>query len=183
MPEKLSVLDALPVARRSRFPALYPGAAYDTSERVTGLRGRVVTAPGGSPAVLVRWPRIEAALVAGGPPVAWAHGDQHGEFLLILPPEAIAPPATGLPAPLTLQVTAHGRKSLPAGPPPALVRAADPFWDLPLETAGPPGTDPDVDAVALGRTIPADYDGSATQTVAFTYSQIISSGVPPFALT
>jgi hypothetical protein len=183
MPESATVLDALPVGRRARFPAFYPGAAYDTSDRATGLRGRVVVRTGASPPVAVRWPRVEAALVAGGPPLAWAHGDQHGEFLLILPPEAIASPATVMPTTLTLQVTAHGRKGAPAAPPPALVRAADPFWDLPLETLGAPGTDPDLDLVALGRAIPADYDGSVTRAVTFTYSLLISSGVPPFDIT
>jgi hypothetical protein len=180
------------VGQRSRFPAFFPGAAYDTSDRVTGLRGRVLVSRGGNPPTPVRWPRVAASLdaaggrgprPAGGATIAWAHGDQHGEFLLILPPEAIAPPATSLPASLTLQVTAYGRLDLPAFVPPALVQAADPFWDLPLEVIGAPGIAPETDLVALGRVIPPDYDGSATQSVAFTYSLLISSGVPPFVIT
>ncbi len=141
VPENVSVLDALPVGQRSRTPSLYPGAAYDISERVTGLRGRVVVSDQGVPPkrVPVRWPRIEARLPAGGPLVAWAHGDQHGEFLLVLPPEAIASPAVQMPRPLSLDVIAHGRRGLPAAPPPVLVRRADPFWDLPLEVLGAPG--------------------------------------------
>jgi len=184
-PEKVSVLDALPVGQRSRTPSLYPGAAYDVSDRVTGLRGRVVVSDQGVPPrrVPVRWPRIEARIPAGGPLVAWAHGDQHGEFLLVLPPEAIAAPAVQIPRTLSLDIIAHGRRGLPAAPPPVLVRRADPFWDLPLETLGVPGVLPATDAVALGRAIPADYNGSFTQSVTFTYSQIVSSGIPPFDIT
>jgi hypothetical protein len=183
-PEDVAVLDPLPVGRRSRFPALYPGAAYDVSDRVTGLRGRVVVSTGGVPPtrVPVRWARIEARLRRGGRPIAWAHGDQHGEFLLILPPEAIAPPAVEMPPTLTLEITAHGRRGLPAVVPPALVRRADPFWDLPLEELGVPSIAPADDHVALGQVIPADFDGSFSQLVTFTYSVVISSGVPPFEI-
>jgi len=184
-PDDLAVLDELPVGQRSRFPAFYPGAAYDVGERTTGLRGRVVVSDGGVPPTLVpaRWPRIEARLTGIAQPIAWAHGDQHGEFLLILPPESIATPAVQLPNALTLDITAHGRRGLPASPPPPLVRGADPFWDLPLEALGAPGVAPDADQISLGRTIPADYDGAVTQSVTFTYSQIISSGVLPFDIT
>ena len=184
-PENVAVLDALPVGQRSRAPSFYPGAAYDVSDRVTGLRGRVVVSDGGVPPkrVPVRWARIEARLAAGGPPVAWAHGDQHGEFLLVLPPEAIAAPAVQMPRTLGLDITAHGRRGLPAVVPPVLVQRADPFWDLPPEVLGAPGIPPAGDFVALGQTIPTDYNGSFTQSVTFTYSQIISSGIPPFDIT
>jgi hypothetical protein len=184
-PEDVVILDALPVGQRSRTPFFFPGAAYDVSERVTGLRGRVVVSDGLLPPTLVpvRWPRIEARLTGGVAPFAWAHGDQHGEFLLVLPPESIAAPAVQLPRTLSLDITAHGRNGLPAVLPPLLVQRADPFWDLPLEVLAAPGTPPSVDPVALGRAIPADYTSSVTQSVTFTYSQIISSGVPPFDIT
>jgi hypothetical protein len=183
VPEDVAILDALPVSQRSRMPFLYPGATYDVSERVTGLRGRVVVSDGGLPPKLVpvRWPRIEARLPGSLVPFAWAHGDQHGEFLLLLPPESIAAPAVQMPAVLSLDITAHGRKVPPAVLPPLLVRAADPFWDLPLETLSAPGTPPAADSVALGRAIPAGY-ASVTQTLTFTYSQIIG-GAPPFDIT
>lgn len=181
-PESLDVLDATPAPRRSRLPAFFPGAAYDVSERSTGLRGRVVLSDGGK-LVPVRWARVEARLVVGGPPVAWAHGDQHGEFLLILPPDAIAMPAVVMPRTLDLVITAFGRRGVPASAPPLLVRQADPFWDVPLEEIGPPNIAPNADAAALGRVIPADYDGSDSQTITFSYSQFISSGIPPFDIT
>jgi hypothetical protein len=184
-PEDLAVLDALPVGRRARFPAFYAGAAYDVSERATGLRGRVVISDGGTPPkrVPVRWPRVEARRAGLQDPIAWAHGDQHGEFLLILPPESIPQPAVELPGTLTLQITAYGRRTPPVSPPPMLVQRADPLWDLPLEQLAAPGVSPDTDLVSQGRAIPGEYDGSITQSVTFTYSQIISRGVLPFDIT
>lgn len=184
-PEDVAILDALPVGQRSRTPFFYPGAACDVSDRVTGLRGRVVVSDGGLPPKLVpvRWPRIEARLTGGATAFAWAHGDQHGEFLLVLPPESIAAPAVQMPRTLSLDITAHGRSGLPAVAPPLLVRRADPYWDLPLESFAAPGTAPAADPVALGRTVPADYTLSVMQSVTFTYSQIIGSGVPPFDIT
>jgi hypothetical protein len=182
-PEDLAALDALPTAQRARFPSLFPGAAYDVSYAATGLRGRVVVSDGLAPPTLVpvRWPRVEARTSLGADPIAWAHGDARGEFLLLLPPEAIPAPAVELPAALELLVTAHGRRGLPAAPPPIEVRAADPFWDVPLEPLGAPGVTPD--PVADGQVIPADYDGAATQTVAFTYGAIVSAGIQPFDIT
>ena len=184
-PESLQTLDELPPGRRSRFPALFPGAAYDVTERATGLRGRVVISDGGTPAkrIPVRWPRVEVRRTTGGAPLAWAHGDQHGEFLLVLPPEAIAMPAVEIPRTLELTVTAFGRRAIPANAPPVLVRKADPYWDIPLEELGATTVAPNIDATSLGRAIPADYDGSDSQNITFTYSRFISSGIPPFDIT
>jgi hypothetical protein len=184
-PESLDALDSLAPERRSRFPVLMPGANYDVTERATGLRGRVVISDGGTPAkqIPLRWPRVEVRRITGGSPFAWAHGDQHGEFLLILPPEAIAMPSVEIPRTLELKVTAFGRRGIPANAPPDLVRKADPFWDIPLEEIAPPNVAPNVDATSLGRAIPPDYDGSNSQNVTFTYSRLISSGIPPFDIT
>ena len=181
VPENVVTLDALPVGQRSRAPLFYPGATYETNERVTGLRGRVVMNAGGIRPV--RWPRIEVRPADGGAPIAWAHGDAFGEFLLILPPEAIATPAVQLPRTLMLRVAAFGRRGLPAVVPPLLVQRADPWWDVPLETLGALGVVPATDNVSLGRTIPADYDGAVSQLVTFSYSEIISSSVLPFDIT
>ncbi len=182
-PESVTLLDALPVGQRSRAPSLYPGAAYDISERVTALRGRVVVSGAAAIKTPVRWARVEARPVNGGTAVAWAHADHHGEFLLILPPESIPAPAVQMPAALTMAVTAHGRRGLPALVPPLLVQRADPFWDLPLETIGAPGIAPSADLVALGQSMPADYDGTHTQIVQFTYAETISSSLAALQIT
>ena len=185
MPERVAALDALTVGQRSCAPFLFPGAAYHVSERITGLRGRVVVSDGNAQGtrISVRWPRIEARLTADGPPIAWAHGDQHGEFLLVLPPEAIAVPAVHLPRAPALQITVHGRRRLPAPAIPKLLQRADPYWDLPLEVLGPLGGLVSNDPVALGRAIPTIFEGSVTRSVTFVYSKIVSDGIAPFEIT
>jgi len=179
-PPSLSLLDRTSMARRFRRLALFPGAAYPVSESVTGLRGRAVIREGVPPRDLVaRWPRVEA-LDDGGATIAVAHGDQHGEFLLLLPPAATDRLAT-LPNPFNLNVRVTGRKPVPA-PPSALYAAVDPFWDLPIEVAGPPGSSPD-DVMAGTAAIP-HYNASATRLVTFTFGATVStSGHAPFKLT
>ncbi len=172
----LMLLAGLPIVQRSRRLGLFPGAAYDVSESGTGLRGRAVVRVAGK-LVPARWPRVDA-LDGNGLVVGAAHGDQHGEFLLLLAPEAIQ--AAALPSPFTLSVWVRGRKPPPA-PPASLLVEADPFWDIPQEVAAAPGTSPDpvMDGTAA---IPA-YTASVTQPVTFTYGVLISSGVAPFEIT
>jgi len=177
-PADPALLDAVPLASRSRFPALFPGANYDVSDNATGLRGRVVrddpVHPGG--VIPVRWARIEAR--RNGVVVGRAHGDHHGEFLLLLEPKAV--PAADLPTPFTLDVTAFAPPA-PLPPPPAPVADVDPLWDLLLETAAGPGIFPD--PVAAGETIPPSYTGtSGPQTVTFTFGALISRGIAPFKI-
>ena len=67
-------------------PTLFPGAAYPLASRATGLRGRVVrTVLDGTP---VAWARVVASI--NDQDIAYAHGDDRGEFLLILPPRAMS---------------------------------------------------------------------------------------------
>ena len=175
-PPNSVLLDGLPIGQRARRLGLFPGAAYPVSESVTGLRGRAVVDVGGQ-LVPARWPRVDA-LDAAGQVVGAAHGDQFGEFLLLLAPEAIT--VAALPSPFALTVRVRGRKPPPAPPDPLLV-AADPFWDLPQEVAAAPGVVPDpvMDGTAA---IPA-YAASVSRAVAFTYGVLISSGVAPFEIT
>jgi hypothetical protein len=177
IPLAVGVLDDIPMARRARQPWLWPGAAYPVLERATGLRGRVLVDQGGVRRP-VRWARIQARRAAGAP-IAWAHGDDRGDFLLILPPEALGPGAEL--GTLTLVVEARGRLGLPADPPPELVRAVDPTWDLPRETLAAPGTLPD--AVAEGRAMPAELNGSVSRPVTFRYSAILGDAEPPFVIS
>jgi len=166
--------DALPVTRRSCRPMLFPGAAYDVCEAVTGLRSRVLRA--GAP---VRWARVEARRPGAAPgdaPVGRAHCDEHGEFLLILDPAAA--PMAALESPFQLDLVAHAPDP-PAPLPPAEQRAADELWDLPVETLTP-GDAPD--PVAEGAFPPAGWStaGPATSTE-FHYGRL-RSDVPALSV-
>jgi hypothetical protein len=178
-PADPTLLDAVPLSQRSFFPRLFPGAAYDvTDNSATGLRGRVVRDDPAHPGetIAVRWPRIEAR--RNGTVVGRAHGDQNGEFLLLLESGAVA--AAGLPTPFTLNVEAFA-PPLPA-PPPALVVATDPLWDMPLETVAALGAPSD--PVAAGETVPAAYtQASGPQPVTFTFGALISSGIAPLKIS
>lgn len=157
---------ALTRARRVRRPALFPGAAYDTGSRITGLRGRAIR--DGAP---MRWARVEARLEADDVLVGRAHGDDRGEFLLVLAPEA-APPAE-LVDPLPVRVTVFGPVVAPV-PVPATLAAEDPLWDLPLEPLPPSGNP---DPVSTGEALPAGYAATATSTaiVQFRLGRLISA--------
>jgi hypothetical protein len=146
-------------APRVRRPVFFGGAAYDVSETATGLRGRVTwTAASDTPA---RWVRVEARL--NGALVGYAHGDDRGEFLLLL--RSTAGGLGGLPAPLRVLVTVFGPPAPPVPPTPALPKA-DPLWDLPLEAIGLP----DPDDVSPGEKLPpvpfaaGDYAATADST-------------------
>lgn len=119
---------------RVRRPAFFGGAAYDVSETATGLRGRVTwTSASETPA---RWVRVEATL--NGNLVGYAHGDDRGEFLLLLRPTAGG--LGGLPSPLRVLVTVFGPPAVPVPPTPRLAEE-DPLWDLPLEVVDLVGPD------------------------------------------
>jgi hypothetical protein len=178
-PTDPALLDAVPLSKRSFIPRLFPGAAYDvTDSGATGLRGRVVRDDPAHPSatIPVRWPRIEAR--RGSTVVGRAHGDQNGEFLLLLESGAVA--AADLPAPFTLSVEAFA-PPLPSQPP-ALVLATDPLWDVPLETVAALGalSDP----VAAGAATPVGYTrSSGSQPITFTFGALISSGIAPFKIS
>jgi hypothetical protein len=136
----------VPVAQRAWRPRLFPGAAYDIAESATGVRGRVRR--GGAPA---RWTRVEA--LVGTDVVGRAHGDDRGEFLLVLGPipgdvgELALPGDARIEVRVTIDVYAHD--------PVVAVDPHDPLADLPLEPAAGPGVLPD--RVSEGVTRPADY--------------------------
>jgi hypothetical protein len=154
-----------PAAHRVRRPALFPGAAYDVAD-ATGLRGRVLR--GGAP---MRWARVEARLAGGGDLVGRAHGDDRGEFLLLVGSEA-APPGD-MPATIALEVTVFG-PGLPPVPTSADVARLDPLWDLPIEAAAAPGA---ADPVSDGVTRPASYTASVTRAVTLAPGRIGSGEI------
>ena len=136
-----------PYTHRVRRPALFPGAAYDIHRTATGLRGRVVR--DGQP---LRWTRVFVTLPGSGNPeivVGRAHGDDRGEFLLLISPRTI--PVGDLVDPVSLPIRIWGPAIAPA---PAAPGALDPLWDLPLESAPAPE---EPDRVSAGLDPPQEY--------------------------
>ena len=111
---------------------------------------------------------VEAVLPASGQVVGRAHGDDRGEFLLLIGSESI--PVGDLVNPLPLRVRIFG----PAAPPvPATpdLPLQDPLWDLPLETVPAPGV---ADTVSTGETLPAGYTANVTANVDFFLGELRS---------
>jgi hypothetical protein len=139
---------------RVRRPALFPGAAYDVTPAATGIRGRVTWNQSAANEVPARWVRVEA--VINGHVVGRAHGDDRGEFVLLLRNEAGG--LGDLPVPLVAQVTAFGP------PAPIVVSPDDPLSDLPVETLAA-----DPDTVSPGETLPAGYASTAQSSRPVTF--------------
>lgn len=166
----LAAAAAAPPGNRVRRPLVFPGAAFELSGRVTGLRARVIR--NGAP---LRWARIEARLPGSNRLVGRAHGDDRGEFLLVLEPSAA--PLAELTDPLSVRVIAHGPAVAPV--PPAGV-LDDHLWDLPLELLPAPGAP---DPISSGETLPAGYvaTGTSTRLVDFRLGRLVSA--PDFVFT
>jgi len=143
--------------RRIRRPLFFPGAAYDFTATSTCMRGRVLRA--GNP---MRWARVIATLTGSPVVVGRAHGDDRGEFLLLI--NAAVTSGSAWPDPLEITVSIFGPDPFPPVATPA-VKARDPLWDLPLERLAAP--DMAVDDVATGVRLPADYTKSVTDTFTF----------------
>ena len=133
-------------------PALFPGAAYPVPAGAVGCRGRVIWSDGQP----VRWARVVAERT-DGTVVGRAHGDQHGEFLLLLGPGAVV--GADLTLPMSAVVTVLG----PPGPLPG-DPADDPLVDLPLEAAD--DSDEGL-AVLAGERDPDGYLVLASRTLEF----------------
>lgn len=148
-------------APRVRRPALFPGAAYDVGATATGLRGRVTWSQSTADEVPARWVRVEASI--NGQIVGRAHGDDRGEFLLLL--DSSAGGLGDLPSPLTATVTVYG----PAAPPP--LPADDPLGDLPLEVLAA-----DPDDISPGLSLPPGYASTAlsSRPVDFSLGRLLT---------
>lgn len=163
-----TVADDRDTSFRIHRPRLFPGAAYPADPPATGVRGRVTRGDD-----VVRWARVEAVRSGGDDRVlARAHGDDRGEFFLLLGPPARPPgEPTGS---LEVEIRAFGPDSPPA--PPSAERArADRLWDLPAEplpeVVGP-------DAVTLGEALPSGYGRSASRTLEVPLGRIVSEQEP-----
>jgi hypothetical protein len=170
VPRRLSVplltqpqAEAVDFTNRVRRPVLFPGAAYDVSDMATGLRGRV-TRNG----KVMRWARVEARLPVSGVMVGRAHGDDRGEFLLLIGSGAI--PVGALVNPLPISVRVFGPAAIPVPATPDLP-SLDPLWDLPLEMPPAPGA---ADPVSSGEELPGNYTVSVTRTVNFVLGRLRS---------
>ena len=150
---------------RVRRPLLFPGAAYEIQGSMTGLRGRVLRDE--KP---MRWSYIEGHLTSNGVLVGRARGDDRGEFLLLLAPNAAS--ASELNGTINVRISVSGPAVVPVPTTPDLP-AQDPLWDLPLEQLPIPGADDDVSA---GNSFPIGYVSaiSASRDVVFRVGRILT---------
>lgn len=143
--------------RRSWRIAMFPGAGYPLSGGITAIRGRVVDEAN----VPVPWVQVLARIVdiganQDGPVIGRAHGDDRGEFVMILLAHAEAVAGAE-----TMTIALRLTIGVPPAPPPAdpdrgdlLDPAVDPLALLPtakLPTVQSP------DDVSAGEAIPADF--------------------------
>lgn len=154
---------------RVRQVTLFAGAAYPCHSTASGLYGRVLR--NGEP---MRWAYISARL-PGGAPVAQARGDDRGEFLLVLPPEAA--PASDLTTRLDIEISIAGPALAPVPVSPAVAQQ-DGLWDLPLEQVPAAGV---VDEVSSGAAVPEGYVTalSTVRTVPFVVGRLLTGRDEP----
>lgn len=166
--EVLAIEAAQPLdyfSARVRRIALFPDSAYHLNGGESGLRGRVLRA--GQP---MRWAFVEARSPVTNAVVMRTRTNRHGEFLLVLPPQAT--PASDLSARFALRVSVAGPVLAPV-PASAALPEQDALWDLPLEQLPAPGVP---DTVASGEDLPAGYVTalSATRTVNFASGRLLT---------
>lgn len=147
----------VPVRSRLFRPHLLPGAAYPLPRGTTGIRGRLAL----DPLTPVRWGRV-TAVDTGGFVLGFAHGDERGEFVLVLTESGMAPPP---PSEIDVELVV-------SGPDPARVPdPGDVLADLPVEpvarSANPP-LPADLDSPLLrGEVVP--FGHTASNAVRQTY--------------
>jgi len=123
-----SHVEQRPLVSRKQTPMLFPGAAYNTHESCTGLRGRVLR--NGKP---MRWAWVDAFLLSPRLElrgrIGRAISDDRGEFLLILNTLPLNSTVVAeLSDPLLVKVVINGPKV-----PPLASQKNDPLWDVPIE--------------------------------------------------
>jgi len=163
-----------PLVPRGCQPLMYPGAAYGVAAGATVIRGRVVW---DGTARAVRWARVVArpaqpidVLDENGdvidtiqPELGLAHGDDRGEFVLVLGPlprELYVLPELDLDLELIVEAAPEPAATDPVDSPTR--SRTDPLWDLPVETVG--SLDP-ADEVTLGIATPATFTSTDTSTL------------------
>lgn len=143
----------VPVSSRLLRAWLLPGSAYLPPRGTTAIRGRVVRNDGSA----VRWPRVRA-FVGGNVLVGWAHGDERGEFVLVITD-------TALPPPVDDTITVALGVVAPSPPPNAAPDRDDRLADLAVEvvarSAAPPAPNDLDNPLLRGRADPPGYRSSA----------------------
>ncbi|MGW3668110.1 hypothetical protein [Streptomyces sp. NPDC005141] len=159
-------------ASRARRIDVFPGTAYGPQANATGIRGRVVDSAG----VPVPWVRVTARHPAAQPleqdgVLGRAHGDDRGEFLLVLG----VPPTYANPSAFTFEVLLDlaARPAPPLGGP--VGTREDPLADLLLETLPRVGI---ADDVSGGATVPAAHSVHFTVTVPLQLGRLVSPQSP-----
>lgn len=136
--------DFITVAARTMPLWLFPGAAYPLSPGMTVVRGRVVRQGNPQP-----WARVTAT-DAGGTILGRAHGDDRGEFLLVITDTNQNP----LQSTVTVELVVRA----PSAAPPVGAPPPDPLVEPVPRPSNPPALPGDLDNPLLrGRTAPAGY--------------------------
>jgi hypothetical protein len=169
----------IPLTPRGCRPLLFPGQNGGIQAGATVIQGRTTWGVGGPAAP---WTRIEAMATGVNQQSPWrAHGDDRGEFVLVIGPLDLAM-ARNLSSTVDIDVVVSGRP-LPdpaANAPiesPAESRE-DPLWHLPLEPVN--ALDPP-DPVLLGEVQPPGYGSSTTRTITCRRGEV-THPVQPFVL-
>lgn len=138
-----------------RQPWLWPGSAYPLPGNATAVRGRVLRGADLASAAPVPWVRMVATVPASetvfddAQPAGYAHGDDRGEFVLVLDSRAVGGAA--------LAGTVEVRLWAFLPPPAVVVDDADPLASLPLEEGGADR----INAVLRGHVAPPGYVAQA----------------------
>lgn len=157
VPRRLALLPVLtgglpaPGLANLRSAWLWPGARYPLPAGASALRGRVRRGADLAHATPVPWCRLLVTRPGAAPPnpateaaLGWGHGDDRGEFLVVLGPEA-AGGGAALPTALSLRLWVFLPPAAPFDP-------AQPLQSLPLEVAEADELD-----VLQGQRVPAGF--------------------------
>jgi hypothetical protein len=153
-----------------RMPWLWPGSAYPLPGNATAIRGRLLRGPDLAHAMPIPWGRLVATIPSAqnvfgaATPVGYGHGDDRGEFVLVLDNRAVSGAALTNPVPVRLW---------PFLPPAAVVlNPADPLASLPLEDGGADSSN----AVLRGQEVPAGYVAGASKVLSLHLGETKSDG-------
>jgi hypothetical protein len=153
-PDSDSQVDPISAAQRTVAPRLFPGSGYQPVRGATGVRGRLRDGNGDP----VPWPRV-AAFGNQDELLGTAHGDERGEFLLMLRSTGLVPPPPPSTLPIRLAFWAPGPDADQR--PDQVLDELDPLRDLLVEDAvrRDPGAPPGAvnEQVLLGDLIPDGY--------------------------